>query len=111
MISWPAVICYKGEDELTLVTDQSVWENDLDFHTYPYVEGDILIDTKGNVFHLRYHNKKKTVEIFTTNELITLDDFEILIKNHMVSLNQCCSSKIRISTFNDGISLVEKTME
>ena len=36
MISWPAVISYKGEDELTFISDEHEWKLDPDLHFHPY---------------------------------------------------------------------------
>jgi len=111
VLKWPAVIKYAGEDELVYVCNEQEWLSDPDLCSYPYIAGDAIIDSNGQQYSLPYSEEKKRVEIFNKSSVVIISDFEILIKNHMVSLNQCCSSKIRLTDFADGITLVERTVE
>ena len=111
MVIWPAIIKYIGDDELTFIENEHAWLIDPDLHYYPYTQGDKLVDSNGDVYDLPYDNNDKMVEIIKTNKTKTMAEFEALIKNHIVSLNQCCSSKIKLSSFMDGILLIDKLNE
>ena len=111
MITWPVIIKYFGEDELTFIENEHDWLIDPDHHFHTYTEGDQIVDSNGERYDLPYNNIEKMVEINKTDMPITLSEFEDLVKNHMVSLNQCCSSKIKLPSFKDGMLLVEKTNE
>jgi len=111
MVKWPVVIKYVGEDELTYICNEQEWFGDPDLNSHPYTTGDEIIDSNGQQYSLAYNKDKKIVEILKINKMTTISDFETLIKNHMVSLNQCCSSKIKLASFADGIMLVERTAE
>jgi len=111
MVAWPAIIKYLGEDELTFIENEHEWNVDPDLHYYPYTKGDQIIDSNGYLYDLPYNDKEKMVKIINTNKEKSMSEFEIIIKNHVVSLNQCCSSKIKLSSFKDGILLVEKMNE
>ena len=111
MVTWPAIIKYIGEDELTFIENEHEWLIDPDLHFHPYTKGDQLVDCNGDLYDLPYDKKEKMVEIIKTNTTKTISEFETLIKNHIVSLNQCCASKIKLSSFKDGILLVEKMNE
>ena len=111
MVTWPAIIKYVGEHELAFIENENEWLVDPDLHFPSYTSGDQIIDSSGNLYDLPYDDIEKMVQIVKTNKSIKLSEFEVLIKNHMVSLNLCCSSKIKLSSFNDGILLVDKTNE
>lgn len=111
MVAWPVIIKYIGEDELTYIESQQEWLNDPDLHFHPYTKGDEIIDSNGSVYNLPYNEKEKMVEIVKINKTMAVSEFESWIKNHMVSLNQCCSAKIKITSFKEGILIVGKTNE
>ena len=111
MVTWPVIIKYIGEDELTFIENEHEWLIDPDLNFHPYTKGDQLVDSNGERYDLPYNDKEEMVEIIKTNKPITISEFEALVKNHMVSLNQCCSSKIKLPSFKDGILLVEKMNE
>lgn len=109
MLTWPAVIKYIDEDELTFIENEKEWliDSDLSFHSY--MPGDQVIDSSGELYDLPYDDKEKEVKIIKTTKSISLQEFELIIKSHMVSLNQCCSAKIKLSSFKDGVLLVAAT--
>ncbi len=102
MISWPAIISYEGDDELTFISDEREWEIDPDLNFHPYSEGDVVIDNIGSICKLSYSKKNKKVEIEATGKSTAVKEFEELIKKHMAYLNQCCVSKLNISTIQDN---------
>ena len=111
MITWPAVIKYQGDDELTFISDEKEWELDPDLHFHPYTEGDVFIDASGANYNLSYNNERQMVEIVETAEVIPLERFEAVVKNHLVQLNQCCIAKFNISSFREGMEIVKKSNE
>jgi len=111
MITWPSLIHYRGEDELSYISDDEEWSIDPDLHFHSYDEGDTLIDSHGKVYSLPYDNKEKKVVIKLTDRILSIEEFGELIIKHLASLNQCCVSKISISSFEKGMLIVEKTNE
>ena len=78
MITWPVIIKYIGEDELTFIENEHDWLIDPDLHFHPYTEGDQIVDSNGERYDLPYNNIEKMVEINKTDMPITLSEFEIL---------------------------------
>lgn len=102
MVKWPAIIKYSGEDELLFIKSDSHWVGDDDFNVYPYHCDDVLLDSSGALFSIDnncFKPLKKTLPI---------DTFRLWIKNHMVVLNQCCSSKLSVAKYSDGLLLIEQ---
>ena len=71
----------------------------------------MLIDDIGCIFNLPYNKENTMVVIEETAESKTINEFEELIKKHMAFLNHCCVSKLKISSFKEGMSLVENSNE
>lgn len=111
MILWPAIIHYEGDDELLYVSNENEWINDDELVGYIYNDIDRLIDSLGNSFSLPYNKEKKVTEFKQYDSNISLYDFNKLILKHLSVLNQCCISKITISSYQEGILLVGKTIE
>ena len=109
MIKWPAIIKYKGEDELTFVSSEEEWKMDPDLHFHPYSDGDELIDAEGAVYQLPYDEENAVVEIKKSNKKTTIKEFEMLIKKHLVVINECCVTKFQISSIQEGMNIVERT--
>ena len=109
MIKWPAIILYKGEDELTFISSEEEWKVDPDRHFHLYSVGDELIDVEGTVYQLPYDKENKVVIIKETNNKKTIKEFEMLIKKHLVVINECCVAKFQISSIREGMSIVERT--
>lgn len=105
MINWPAVINYKGEDELTYVSSQSEWDGDADLHYFAYEAEDRLIDSYGQVFSLSDHNGS-SVNPKHTNESLELQALIELAQKHAVSLGECCSAKMFFSSVSDVINAI-----
>lgn len=102
MVNWPAIIKYSSEDELLFIESNIHWVSDNDLTAYPYHCDDVLLDSSGALFSINnncFKPLKKT---------LPLDEFELWIKNHMVILNQCCSSKLSVAKYSDGLLLLEQ---
>ena len=110
MITWPAIIKHEGEDELTFIPGKEVWESDPD-HFHSCTEEDVLIDLKGVKYKLRLDSETGVVDTRQTGEMVSLEEFEAMLKNHLVRLNQCCIAKFFISSFEEGMGIIENTNE
>jgi len=108
MVKWPAVLKYSGEDELVFIADEAVWKGDSDLHFYGYSASDCLIDAEGNRYSLKQTQKQKEVECVTTGKRLSLQEFEALVKAHLVALDQCCVEKIQLTSFSQGLKFVQQ---
>ena len=111
MIHWPAVIKFHGEDELIFIYDEAQWQIDFDQHSHTYTDDDVLIDAKGMSYQLHDNKNKKIIEVSEQGKQIPLDEFELLVKKHLVQLNQCCIAKFSIASFNEGMDIVKSSDE
>lgn len=109
MISWPVIVQFNGEDELMFIHDETEWHSDEDIHFHNYTDEDRLIDSNGDLYQL--DGSKNRVEIKTTGMSLPLNEFEMLVKKHLVYLNQCCIAKFAIASFAEGMDIVKKTEE
>lgn len=82
---------------------------DPDLYSHPYSDGDELIDVEGIVYNLPYDKENKTVEIIESNNMKSIIEFEMLVKKHLVILNECCVTKFHISSIREGMDIVEST--
>ena len=55
MVSWPAIIHYEGDDELSYVENEHDWLNNEVFHRGLYNQGDQLVDSEGQVYSIDYN--------------------------------------------------------
>jgi len=110
MISWPAVIKYQGDDELTYVHTEKEWLSDAGSHLYHHRDDDQLIDSSGRIFSLN-HVDDNTIMPENTGKQILLEDFIRLVRIHASSSHRCCIEKINFRTIAEGISLVNSLKE
>lgn len=110
-IAWPAIIKYSGEDELLFIKDESTWLADDDLSAYAYDESDVLVDSNSAIYSLDYDVKIERTHIKAQQTAVSLDQFEVWVKNHLVLLNQCCSSKLSLLSITDGFVLLEQLVE
>ena len=107
-ILWPAIIRFNGDDELAFIVDETEWRSDADLYFHSYADGDQFIDSKGRVYGLTHDPERGMVEIKQTGERLTIDEFENWVRNHLVVLNQCCIAKFQISSFDEGMKIIEQ---
>ena len=107
-ILWPAIIRFNGDDELAFIVDETEWRSDADLYFHSYADGDQFIDSKGRVYGLSHDPEYGMVEIKQTGERLTIDEFENWVRNHLVVLNQCCIAKFQISSFDEGMKIIEQ---
>ncbi len=105
MINWPAVIIYEGDDELTYVGSEEEWIRDAESHLYNHKNGDLLIDSNGDIFSLD-QVQDNIRNLSATGNRIALEDFVRLVRIHASNSHRCCIEKITFRTIASGISLV-----
>ena len=105
MINWPAVIRYRGDDELVYVRSAEEWQRDAESHLYAHNDGDMLIDSDGHVLNLG-HGDGSRINTEDTGTRIALDDFVKLVRIHASCSHRCCIEKISFRTVAEGIRLV-----
>ena len=109
MITWPVVLRFYSEDELLFVSDKNEWDIDPDLFCHPYDERDTVIDSEGKIYGLRYNRSRKISEIEYTGKEMSLSEFTDIIKRHVSVLGECCAEKLNISTFREGMRIIEQT--
>jgi len=72
MISWPVIINYKDDDELTFISNEADWTLNSNHYFHYYSEHDELIDSTGKIFILTYNEKSNIME---TDNSVTLKKF------------------------------------
>ncbi|CAA0103339.1 Uncharacterised protein [BD1-7 clade bacterium] len=106
MITWPAVIKYEGDDELSFMHSQAEWDQDADSHLLSFAEGDVLIDSEGCLFNLNnaYDNGNTPLQ---SQETLSLSALTEVVRKHASVVGQCCSSKIAFITYRDAIQSIK----
>lgn len=105
MITWPAVIKYAEDDELTYISDLAEWNRDADLHFFEYENLDSLIDSLGLIHHLNNRNDAFTLPE-STGDLIDLERAIDMVKAHFSSVGACCSAKLTARSVSELIDLV-----
>jgi len=105
MASWPAIIKFSGDDELTYIADLQQWKSDTDLHFFGYQQDDMLIDSCGMIHHLNQHN----VDLIMpqpTGALIDLGLATTIVQAHYSSIRSCCAAKIFAPSVAQLIELI-----
>lgn len=105
MITWPAFIKFAGDDELSFIATQSVWENDANLSQFHYDPMDQLIDANGVIYSLLDHQN----EILTpqaTGEKIELEALTNLVRAHAAQLGNCCVAKLGFYSVAEAVASV-----
>ena len=102
MITWPAVIKFEGDHELSYVASQAEWEVDEDLSHARYAPMDQLIDSNGLVYSLNV-NSDGSIVIMATGETITLDLITTLLREHASQLGNCCVSKLGFHSISEAV--------
>jgi hypothetical protein len=110
VVSWPAIIKYQGESELTFVSSESEWECDADLHFFSYEEGDVLIDSLGSIYALD-ERIENCIKPRATGRCFDRGDILEIIKEHFSCIGECCVSKFAINTILEGIAIVGSVEE
>lgn len=102
MINWPAVLQYRGDNELVFIAEQSQWDNDDELSGGRYDADDRLIDSTGRIFRL----SDKDPKLLSTEQAISLDELVELIRLHMSEVGLCCVSKFSAASIAEAVAMV-----
>ena len=105
VIHWPAVIKFRGDDELTHIGSAKQWQRDAGSHLYHHNDGNILIDSDSHVLELS-RGVDGRINAEDTGTCIEVADFIRLVRIHASSSHRCCIEKISFRTVAEGIRLV-----
>ena len=107
MISWPAVLQYRGDNELVFIAGQLQWDSDTELSGGSYDADDRLIDSKGMVFR----TSGQVQELLPVNQSVTLDEMIELVRFHMSEVGLCCVSKFSADSIEEAIVMVSTFAE
>jgi hypothetical protein len=102
-IHWPAVIQYRGDDELRFIASRSHWAEYCrapDLHS-----NDRLIDALGAVYQLDL--AAGSLGLLQTDDRVSLNEVLDLVRAHAAVHNQCCVAKLGARSISEVIHLVE----
>lgn len=102
MINWPAVLQYRGDNELVFIAEQSQWDNDDELSGGRYDADDRLIDSTGRIFRL----SDKDPKLLSTEQAISLDELVELIRLHMSEVGLCCVAKFSAASIAEAVVMV-----
>jgi len=107
-INWPAILKYKGENELAYIPSQSDWESDADLHVFAYEIEDQLIDPQGFVYSLSFRKNNLIVPEKSSRSL-SLPEVSELIKAHLSELGSCCVSQFFAPSIKEAIAMMHSS--
>ncbi|BBB29980.1 DUF4144 family protein [Neptunomonas japonica] len=96
MVLWPAIIKYEGGSELTYISSASEWECDVDLHFFSYEEGDLLIDSVGEIYALD-ERVENSIKPMVTGRRFDKDEIFEMIKERFSFIGACWVSKFAAS--------------
>lgn len=97
---YPIVIQYCGDDELEYVASFQQLQSLLG----SFVCDDALIDSQG-FRYLCLHNGE-----FGEPSAFELAEFELVLQKHAFALANCCITKMRFTSFAEGIAFVKESL-
>ena len=103
-ISWPAILHYRGDDELDFVPDQSAWDEQQRHCAIGYQPGDRLIDSTGRCHLLASVRQCETTG--SRNTSLNLDEILCLVRAHAAQSGICCVAKIQAMSVKEVIEMV-----
>jgi len=105
-VTWPAVVCIEGDDELVYIGSAQQWAGALDLLDRRCTRGDYLVDSDGRKFGLVTGDDGQPLPVFLGEE-VSLQSFTGLLRAHAAVAGQCCIEKIVTASVADGIALVK----
>ena len=110
LVNWPGIIKHADDDELTYVSDQSGWDDEIDLHHFVYDESDYLVDSSGRIYDLTKRlNDRVSPE--PRDESMALHDILGLVKAHAAQKGSCCVAKLYAPTIAEAFKIVESLNE
>lgn len=106
LVSWPAIIKFDGDAELTFIRDQADWEQNAEYHHFQYQAGDTLIDSTGQLFSLTAQAVGYALPE-PVRHILSFEDIVTLVRAHAAQTGTCCIEKISAPSIKDVIELVE----
>lgn len=103
MITWPGVIKYEGDDELSYVGSESEWAGAA--RPGAFTKGDVLIDSRGRVFDLTV-NASNTVALVETRNTLPVEEMTRLVQAHAALMGELCAPKMVLGSVAEGIAFV-----
>lgn len=110
MITWPAVIKFEGDDELSFVASQMAWESEEKTSRVHYDLADQLIDSHGKIYQMHVAANGSVV-LKDTGNTLALSAMTGLVRKHASQLGNCCVSKIHFDSFSEAVATVETLIE
>ena len=104
---WPAVIRLAGSDELVFVRDRTVWAADPDLSRHPFRPDDRLIDSRGRCFTLDFDRTTRSVVVHDSGSVLDLASFAALVQGHVFAHAQTCVAKVALTSYREGMRVVE----
>ena len=108
--NWPCIIKHSDDAELVYVSNQAVWDNDIDLHDFEYDESDYLIDSSGRLFSLTAR-ENGCVKPEPCGDAMALQDILGLIKAHAAQKGSCCVAKLYAPTIEEAFKIVASMNE
>lgn len=104
-LQWPALLQYRGDDELAYIADEADWLAHADMQHAPFTGQDRLIDSRGRVFYLRTA-AAGGVTLHKADGAIDLPTFTTLLRAHAVVAGSCCAGKVGCNDLAEGMALI-----
>ena len=103
---WPAIIKHDEDHELVLIFSEQDWLENDELNRFPFSDNDYLVDSQGQLFKLNYYPASRRVHLEFQPAGISLDDFSQLVRKHLCTLNECCISKVTVTSYQQGLELI-----
>ena len=107
MITWPVVIKFEGDNELSYVASQLEWESEESLSGVRYGPADQMIDSVGEVYHLNAYSDGKVLPRDSDTK-IELEVVTELVREHASQLGNCCVSKLGFYSIADAVASVDE---
>ena len=106
-VHWPAVLNSQNFDELVYFADQIEFENATDVWHGQVTGQDRLIDSRGRIYNIVCYADANIPTLVVTQQIMNLETFSSLVRQHCSAMNQCCISKIHLVSYAQGMQLVK----
>ncbi len=108
---WPVIVQQDEVHDVVYIATYEDWINDNTLCRFPYGEHDVLVDSQGAVFRLEYNSANKTVNLIPDTQPMSMEDFSSLLRKHLCTMNECCISKVSVTSYTDGFEMIRQSLE